>query len=290
MLPGGRRRAERAGWTGRHNRTSFRELPKFACPEAGRASLMDDMTSRRRRMTAEHSTLIELLVVIAIIAVLIGPAAAGRAKGPRGRRPRRPAQNNLKQIGLALHNYHNLNGRFPAAKIHSGVATAFQANYSRPGGQLRRRAVQGLQPHRLGRPAAVHRAGRPVSQVRLPRPVVESVASAGINGPQYLGGTREHERGRGRHVSCGSTPARATKTRRRSSTDNGHPADPLAIPPVELLVEWHAYSRQNARRSNYLFASYLDTDADAAISRRARSSARSAPTGRRALAAIYGRD
>ncbi|MBA3312105.1 MAG: DUF1559 domain-containing protein [Planctomycetota bacterium] len=60
-------------------------------------------------------TLIELLVVIAIIAVLIAlllPAVQAAREAAR----RISCRNNLKQLGLALHNYHDVHGSFPQGR------------------------------------------------------------------------------------------------------------------------------------------------------------------------------
>jgi prepilin-type N-terminal cleavage/methylation domain-containing protein len=180
------------------------------------------MTNRPRGRTG--FTLIELLVVIAIIAILIAlllPAVQQAREAAR----RSQCKNNLKQVGLALHNYHDVANQFPPGQVFSGSPTVANATLDRQAYSVNHTGWMLLMPY--------------LDQA----PIYNQWNSAVASGPaQRATGTPPH----------GDWTVNNAVTQLKMTVLNC-PSEPLLgpAPPVTAVSE---YRHDNGEVSSYIFA------------------------------------
>jgi prepilin-type N-terminal cleavage/methylation domain-containing protein/prepilin-type processing-associated H-X9-DG protein len=181
-------------------------------------------------------TLVELLVVIAIIGILVAlllPAVQAAREAAR----RSQCANNLKQQGLALHNYHDTYKTFPPALLGSGRYNNGPYHQAR-GGVKNTTGWTLLLP--FYEQSAVHAKYNFGACSSVSSPYGHAVAGTDlINDGLY---NLRYE-----ILECPSDPSRGNEV---SSSPPDNPAD--------------FYARRKAKRSSYLFSTGVFTDYNAA--------------------------
>ncbi len=187
---------------------------------------------RRRR----GFTLVELLVVIAIIGILVAlllPAVQAAREAAR----RMSCSNNLKQIGVSLHNYHDTHGGLPPALINSGRMVNAAARSYFSGGVLNTPGWVMLLP--FVEEQSLHSK----YNFSLPNNISNPRSGFPMAAGQDDSYNSQFTQSRMAWLECASAP---------STGINDHPTFTHSY-----------YSRKNAQRTNYLFASGVYTDYNA---------------------------
>jgi len=198
-------------------------------------------------------TLVELLVVIAIIGILVSlllPAVQAAREAAR----RMQCSNNLRQMGIALHNYHNQYRVFPPALVNSGRDLRPSPWHGHKGGVLNHTGFTLLLPH-LEQSALYDQwnFSLPSSGAMWNRPL----PIAGQNSGQPW------EYGRGQLIDKTRLNDPDYKDFLFSTYLNVYhcPSDKKpGLRSFEDRGPGFAYAAQNVRRSNYLFGTGWNTD------------------------------